>query len=804
MTEELKIIIKAVTDNAKKNLKNIKEEIQKIDKESQEARKSTGEALAGITKGAAVAVGAVVGLTTAMVALGKSTEEFRKAQAKVNTTFQALGSNSSQAAKTYEDLYRFLGDDANAAETAQSLALITTNEKELAEWTTILQGVYSSMGDKLPINSLAEAANETIKVGKVTSSFADALNWVGVSEDAFNEKLAQTATLQEREALVRNTLNGLYRDSAALYEANNSATLKNNESQYRLNVAMAEAAKYTVPLMTALNNLGATLFNSFGGALQTVCAYLIVFIEWIAAAASWVGAFFGMFTGTEAVAEVGGAIKEATSNSKGLSNGVTGLGSALDGAAESAKELKKQTMGFDELNVVSSQSTSSSGGGGSAGGGTGGGLGGIGGIDMSGVSASLDDTMSGFKDKMEEAKEKIEAILVLVGLVGAGFLTWKILGVEDWGKVLGVLKNIGGYALIAAGAILLIKGYTDAWVNGIDWANLGEIIAGVGLIVGGLALAFGSVAAAIGLVVGAVALIIIGVKDLIENGYSMEAVIAVTIGVIGVLIGLIWAFNSALLANPITWVVVGIVALIAAIVLLWNECDWFRNAIKAVWDWIVNAFDATVKWFDKALKDVGQFFVKLWQGIKNTFSSIGSWFSTKFKEAVSGIKKAFSAVGSFFSSVWSNIKNIFSNVGSTIASAISNSVKFAINGVLSTAVKIINGFISAINLAIDIINAIPAVNIKKLDKLQVPKLATGGILTRESLFIGGEGGKKEAVLPLEQNTEWMDILADRIANRNTAPSKVVLNVDGKELGWAAIHNMNSITKQTGALQLVLV
>lgn len=832
MIEELKIIIKAVTEDARKKLKDIREEINDINEKSKEAGKSAKEALAGIGKGATVAVGAIAGLTAAMVALGKSTEEFRKAQAKVNTTFQALGSNAEQAAKTYQDLYRFLGDDANAAETAQSLALITTNEKELAEWSTILQGVYGSMGDKLPINSLAEAANETLKVGKVTGSFADALNWAGISEDAFNEKLAQTTTLQEREALMRNTLNSIYGDSAAIYEANNSAMIANNESQYRLNAAMAEAAKYTTPLMTALNNLGATLFSTFGGALQKVCAYLVVFIEWIGKAIAWVGSFFSMFSESDSVSAIGDALEQGTKSTKGLNSGISNVEDSLGSATEAAKELKKQTMGFDELNVVSSGKSAS--GGASAGGGGAS----TSGIDLSGLSTDnldlgFDGVLDGFKEELEGAREKVQAILVLVGLAAAGFLTWKILGVKDWAKVGQHAKTIGGWVMVAAGAMLLLDGYTDAWANGIDWGNLIEIITGIGLIVGGLALTIGGIAAPIALIAGGIAMVVLAIKDLVTNGYSMEAVITLVVGALAVGIGIIWAFNSALLANPITWVVVGIVALVAALVILWNECEGFRNFVKDAGEWIwnflksigswiatfftetipnfftecwqgiVNAFNSVVSWFDKTLKNLGKFFTDCWQGIKNTFSSIGSWFSEKFKAAASGIKNAFSSIGKFFSDIWSNIKSTFSKIGKIVGESISSAVSKAVNAVLSTAVKIINGFISAINLAISLINAIPGVEIKKLDKLEVPKLATGGILTRESLFIGGEGGKKEAVLPLEQNLEWMDMLADRIAGRNTAPSKIVLAVDGKELGWASIKNINGITRQTGKLQLVL-
>lgn len=844
MTEELKIVIKAVTDEAKRKIKGIREEIKKAEEKSKEAGEKTKEMFGGIVKGAAAAVAALVALTAAMVTLGKSTEEFRKAQAKVNATFQSMGSSTEQASATFRSLFRVLGDNDRAAETAQSLALITTNEKELAQWTNIMQGVYASMGDKLPVESLAEAANETIRVGKVTGTMADALNWLGVSEDAFNESLANTVTYEEREALVRSTLNGLYSTAAANYEANNSAMLAYNDSQYSLNEAMAEAAKYTVPLMTNINNLGAAFFNTFAPAIQTACAYLAVLVNWLSTAVAWIGNLFGLVSSDSSISDTVSEISEKTKNA---TKGVGKVGDEFKKAAGQAKELKKQTMGFDELNVVSNPASASGGGASTSGGGGGGS---IPTIDSSAFTPDL----TGFRESMAEAKEKLEAILLLVGLVGLGFAAWKILGIADFASFLGVLKNIAGWAMIIAGAILLIKGFTDAWVNGVDWQNFAEMLGGIALIAGGLGLIFGATAAGIALVIGGILLLVVGIKDLIENGYSMEAVITVATGAILLIVGAILLFNASLLANPITWIIIAIVALVAAFVVLWNECDAFRNfwinlweGIKkvfgAVWEWIKNFFTVTLpnifwavinfvkeNWqalllllvnpfaaafkllydncdgfrdfIDKWVAKIAQFFKNLWSSIKNIFASVGQWFSDIFTGAWNGIKKAFSAVGSFFSGIWESIKGIFADVGSAIADAVTNTVKSAINGVLSKAIKIINGFISAINLAIEVINAIPGVSIKKLTKLEVPKLATGGILTRESLFIGGEGGKKEAVLPLEQNTEWMDVLADRI-NKNGAPSKIVLTIDGRELGWASVNNINSITKQTGSIPLVL-
>ena len=78
-------------------------------------------------------------------------------------------------------------------------------------------------------------------------------------------------------------------------------------------------------------------------------------------------------------------------------------------------------------------------------------------------------------------------------------------------NIIAKIKHFVGLIMIIAGAILLVHGYTDAWINGIDWGNFAEILAGLALIVGGLALAFGPVAAGIGLLAGGIALVVLGI-----------------------------------------------------------------------------------------------------------------------------------------------------------------------------------------------------------------------------------------------------------------------------------------------------
>lgn len=261
MEEELKVIITAETTKLKQNVDKAKESVNDFQKEVKTSAKEVSDKFISVGKSVnsamkTVAV-AVAGAVTALLALGASTAEYREEQAKLTTAFETAGASAETAKTTYNDLYRVLGDTGQAVEAANHLAKLTTNQQDLSEWTEICQGVYATFGDSLPIEGLTEAANETAKTGEVTGSLADALNWAGVSEDAFNEKLAACNDEAEREKLIRETLNGVYSDAAAAYEENNAQILAQNEAQSALNDSMAELGEAIAPINTALTQLAA-------------------------------------------------------------------------------------------------------------------------------------------------------------------------------------------------------------------------------------------------------------------------------------------------------------------------------------------------------------------------------------------------------------------------------------------------------------------------------------------------------------------------------------------------------------------
>jgi phage-related protein len=830
MNEELRIIIKAVTDEAKRNLNEVRKELERVGSTASESGKKVDKAMSAMGKATAVAVGSVVALTTALVTLGKSSIQFQKTQAQLIAGFRSAGLTASDALKVYKDLYGFLGEADTATETANLLAQLTQDTTKLTEWTKILQGVYAKFPDSLPIETLAESINHTAKLGKVQGSLTDALEWTGVNLESFNAALAQTRSVEEREVLIRSTLNNLYMGASKAYGQANQALIQYHRSQVEVDRALASAMNYVTPLLTYLNHLAATLLTYLKPAFEVVASVIIIFVQWIIAAIKAVGAFFGMFGAGEGD-KVADSMGEAADNTNNFASGMENVNQALGGAVQQAKELRRQTMGFDELNVLASQSSSSISTPGI--GGSGGGAINIPEIAIPDLETGLNlPDMKAFEEKVAKVKEYLKVILNLMGLIGAALLLWKIgsivndimllnmtlkeiqdkfgvtrkaaaklmQGAEDRINVLkSLLIDIGGWFLIIAGAIALVWGFADAWVNGLDWQNFSLILGGIAAIVAGVALLFGSHAAAIALLVGGIIALIIGIKDLIENGYSMEAVLMVAAGAIAVVVGAVWAFNAALLANPITWIVVAIMALVATFIILWNECEGFRNFWIGLWEGIKKVFSAVWKWIKEAIASLVAAFNSAKLGITSAWQSIPGFFANVWE----GIKRAFSAVGSFFSGIWKTVKTIFTEAGSAIGSAVSNAFSSAVNWVLEQAISLINGFLGAINFAAGIINKIPGVNIKTLSLLSVPKLATGGITTGATMAMIGERGK-EAVLPLENNTGWMDVLAERIAAKNGAPTRIALVLDGKELGHATIKSINNITKQTGSLQLALV
>lgn len=240
--------------------------------------------------------------------------------------------------------------------------------------------------------------------------------------------------------------------------------------------------------------------------------------------------------------------------------------------------------------------------------------------------------------------------------------------------------------------------------------------------------------------------------------------------------------NVAMLANPMTWIAVGIAAVIVGIVLLIRHWDKVKAAMGRFWNWTKSVFGVIGSWFKArfneaytgivgAMGKVGSWFKGIWDGIKAVFVSVGSWFGGIFTGAYQAIVNAFGAVVGWFRSNWETTKMVFSTVGTffgNIFTGAYESIKTAFGGVkdwfsgLWEGIK--GGFTGFINTMIIGINKL----INGLNKIQIslpdwaggqefginipniPMLAKGGIATGPTLAMIGEGAESEAVLPLSK------------------------------------------------------
>ena len=166
------------------------------------------------------------------------------------------------------------------------------------------------------------------------------------------------------------------------------------------------------------------------------------------------------------------------------------------------------------------------------------------------------------------------------------------------------------------------------------------------------------------------------------------------------------------------------------------------------------------------------------------------WIITEFKEK---LKEAFTNAKNNTISIFSSMKTKMVDIFKGMWSGMKNVINTIINGIefmVNRVVDGINNMINALNrLSFDIPDWVPQLggksfgfSIPTIPTVSIPRLANGGITTGSTLANIGEAGR-EAVLPLENNTGWMDDLASKLASKMpdySGAKTVMLAVDGKE------------------------
>lgn len=293
----------------------------------------------------------------------------------------------------------------------------------------------------------------------------------------------------------------------------------------------------------------------------------------------------------------------------------------------------------------------------------------------------------------------------------------------------------------------LLPFVTEA-VNGFtklaNWfANLDENGKRVVLILAGIAMAIGPVVSVIGTLIKVGS----GIKSLVTIIKSWNVVTKLMTVAQG-------ALNAVMNMNPISLIVIAIVALIAIIVVLWNKCEWFREGvmtvINAIWGAIQSVGSFIMGVFQNVFNFVSGIFTNLWNVIQTVVNTIVSIFSTAWNTIKSvattvwnGILGLFSAGGKIFTGVVEGIAGVFKTIV--------NAIIKGINKVIRIPFDTINGILNFIRNT-NILGFSPFLGLWGQNPLPVPQIPTLNVGTN---YVEGEGlaylHEGEAVVPKKYN-----------------------------------------------------
>lgn len=396
---------------------------------------------------------------------------------------------------------------------------------------------------------------------------------------------------------------------------------------------------------------------------------------------------------------------------------------SASGTAKSAKEIQKSLQGFDEMNILQDNSNNDYGSGGIS----------TPSMDLSAMQGEAPEWLKWIIDN----KDLI--LSVMTGII-SGLLAFKALNLA---ASLGLIKNelLGikalGIGTLIAGIVYTVQSLMK-YLENPTFTNLGGSIQGIGVAIVGLALIISNLPLA---VVGAIVLIwgtIVKYWDQIKSFFQ----------------------------SGINW--------------LTSKSDWIREMFG---DTIGDIYDN----FVKALQDILNWVDKMMNGIKSNFNEIISFVKNIFAGNWEG---AWQNIKNIFSNIWNGMKDtvgmIFSliskmaiNIGTTVGSTIAGAFKAVVNGVLWAIENILNKPIRTVNSLIGVINKVPGINLGYLSTFNLPRLAKGGVISQPTTAIIGEAGK-EAVVPLENNMEWLDVLATKISNKiGNGDASFILNIDSR-------------------------
>ena len=558
-----------------------------------------------------------------------------------------------------------------------------------------------------------------------------------------------------------------------------------------------------------LNNTVTAMKGAFANALAPVIERVVY---WLKYAFAYLNLFVKVLTGVDMAAQY---------NAKAINKQTE----ATKKNAKATKEANAQLASFDEKNVQSANNQNAA----------------DKGTENSAALLDLPDVSGG---KVEQICETIKAhineleMMLAVALLATGFIllavgqipmgiacivagiTLAAIAIKDWSELsertktmIATIMAIAGGAFLAIGLILIGTGVKMplgiAMVAigaamlvaavALKWNEMSEkirtvisiimAVVGVAFLVLGSILAFSGTNLPLGIALialGAVALtatVALNWNTLKDNIQTILLAIMAVVSVALLVLGAVLAFSGAHLVLGIALIAAGAVGLCTSLALMWNSLP---EKVKNVIYIIAAAVGAALIVLGVILAATG---VNLPLGIALIAAGAATLVT------VGALNK--DTIVNWISDVWAKIKNFWNaHIGYVFKSewwskkfdCIKQGMKNALNGVITVVENTINRVVGALNsFSIKIPNWVPTYGGSSLGfnipYAHLPRLAKGGIVNnpgRGQAVIAGEAGA-EAILPLQNNTEWMDMLVDKVADRVSMNVVNRITIDGKDV-----------------------
>ncbi len=521
--------------------------------------------------------------------------------------------------------------------------------------------------------------------------------------------------------------------------------------------------------------------------LQVVIPVFVKLVNILTQVVTAIAKFFGMLSG------------KSWSSQKSAAQGLNEEQKALEGVGSAAEDASKSMASFDEINQLTDNSASA------AGGGAGG--------------AASTEIAPDFSN-LDMAEDKLHDILGLVGAIAAGLLAWKIasLFTNDLSKILGI-------SLAVAGAFALVYFWLDAWNNGIDLQNFLGMLAGLAALAAGLAIAFGPIAAGIALVVGGLAMLVVGIKDVIENGFNLVNTLTIIAGLLAAGIGI-----SLLTGSWIPLLIAGFAAALVALVSFTGHgeelIEGLKNIIDGFGKFFKGVFTGDLKLAAEGAKQIWEGLKQTWNAIVNSIKDAWSAFITWLQGKNPALAAIFETIGKLFSDQYNAWKKILSGLITFLTGVFTGDWKKAWNGVLDilkgvwnlivgTVEGAINFIIDGINLLISALNKIHfevpdwvplvggksfGINITPVSRVSLPRLASGAVIPPNREFMAVLGDQKSGTnieTPLATMVQAFKQAMNETGGMGGRSITVVMQVDKREFARAVYQANNDETQRVG-------